>query len=273
MMMETEGLMMAPSSRCSSLSRQARVILTVMGLVTVASGVAIGLSRIGFRTNTTVTTTTSTTSTTTSRRPYRIFAFGDSLTAGLVRSYGQEGGSTRFYPYADALRDTLESLLDDPDDEVIVEHMGKSGWKTAELYEILPEDLPYDVMIILAGTNDLGTELSAESIVSNLKDLHEAALRRGVWRTMALAIPSSAYQERIESAREKAKSINNSLKEWNNPRISFVPFPFPFDYKDKRWSQDGLHLTKEGYKVLGIYLAPLVQRELQQLVREQSATL
>jgi lysophospholipase L1-like esterase len=250
------------SSSSYPLSRQSRVILTVMGFVTVASGMAIGLSRIGLLPSSSISNTAITAKTT--HHQYRVFAFGDSLTAGYVQD------SSKLYPYANALRETLEPLLlaDTTDDSstVTVDHEGRPGWTSAALYEILPDDLPYDVMIILAGTNDLGMGLSAATIGSHLQDLHVAALRRGVGRTMAIEIPPSAYQQHYADARELASAINHAMKEWNDPRITVVPFPFPYDSQDQRWHQDGLHLTEAGYNALGQYLAPLVLRALQQQV-------
>jgi lysophospholipase L1-like esterase len=270
----TDGLMMVSSSSPPLLgsyypmSRQTRVILTVMGFVTVASGLAIGLSRF---TNSTTTIAT----TTKQQRHYRVLAFGDSLTAGMVRDPSQQ--SVRYHPYADALRETLATLLladdpntknsaagDDDDGPLTVEHEGRPGWTSLELYKILPDDLPYDVMIILAGTNDLGRS-SAETIASQLHDLHEAALRRGVTHTMAVAIPESAYQLAYAEAHDKAVAINQSIQAWSDDRITYVPFPFSFDRQDPRWHMDGLHLSEQGYDALGQYLAPLVYHELQQL--------
>jgi lysophospholipase L1-like esterase len=273
----TDGLMMVSSSSpplgSYPMSRQTRVILSVMGFVTVASGLAIGLSRFTNGTMTTIATTT------TRREPqqhhYRVLAFGDSLTAGMVRDPSQ---AVRYHPYADALRETLVTMLfadnnvdgenntgdNDNDRPLTVEHEGRPGWTSLELYKILPDDLPYDVMIILAGTNDLGRS-SAETIVSQLHDLHEAALRRGVAHTMAVAIPESAYQLAYAEAHEKAVAINRSIQAWSDDRITYVPFPFSFDRQDPRWHMDGLHLTEQGYDALGQYLAPLVYHELQQL--------
>jgi lysophospholipase L1-like esterase len=195
---------------------------------------------------------------------YRVFAFGDSLTAGYVPESPSE-----MYPYAMALREALAASLADDDDAskvIRVDHAGWPGWTSAALQEVLPNLPPnyYDIMIILAGTNDLGMGMSADTIAFQLRELHDTALRRGMPRTLAVEIPPSAYQQHYADARTLAQSINHSMREWNDARITVVPFPFPYDRQDPRWHQDGLHLTEQGYNALGQYLAPLVLRELQQ---------
>ena len=220
-----------------------RVIVTVMGMVTVASIMALVLSRVS-------SSSAAISSTTKRDVPYRVLAFGDSLTAGFVR------GDPTFHPYANALQTSLERWAEQSENEVTVDHVGKPGWTSEQLYGILPGDLPYDVIIILAGTNDLGFGSSAEAIISHLRSLHDVSLQRGVYHTMALAIPPSAFQQRDERARLKAATVNSALKSWSDPRITFVPFPFPYDSSDSKWHSDGLHLSKEGYDELGLYLAP-----------------
>ena len=95
-----------------------------------------------------------------------ILCFGDSLTAGYT-SYGLE-----FHPYADHLRVGLQHSLSTSDIEVDV--AGFSGDQVQGNY--LPRikhkckdtKKPYDWIIIMGGTNDLGWGQSADTIYEGL---------------------------------------------------------------------------------------------------------
>ncbi len=97
----------------------------------------------------------------------RILCFGDSLTAGYTR-YGLE-----FHPYADHLRVGLQHMLSSSDIEIIV--AGFSGDQVQGGY--LPRikakcantETPFDWIIIMGGTNDLGYGQSPDKIYEGLR--------------------------------------------------------------------------------------------------------
>ena len=99
----------------------------------------------------------------------RILCFGDSLTAGYT-NYGWE-----FFPYADHLRVGLQHMLSTSDIQVDVD--GFSGDQVRGSY--LPRikrkctntEKPYDWIIIMGGTNDLGWGQSPEAIYEGLRKL------------------------------------------------------------------------------------------------------
>merc|ERR1719253_877807 len=157
----------------------------------------------------------------------RILAFGDSLTAGFFAN-GQ-----RFAPYAAAL---VESLLPSAAADVWV--CGLSGLKASELgskldaqeirdvagrqgkglRRILAEQGPFDLAIIMAGTNDVGdASMSPESIVTSVRSLHAACHSVGV-RTVALSVPPSYAS--VQSPKQdplyqgRWQKVNQLLGEW-----------------------------------------------------------
>lgn len=96
----------------------------------------------------------------------RILCFGDSLTAGYT-SYGWE-----FYPYADHLRAGLQLSLSTPDIEVDV--AGLSGDQVQGRYlprikaKCADTETPYDWIIVMGGTNDLGWGQPPDTIYEGL---------------------------------------------------------------------------------------------------------
>ncbi|KAL8972176.1 MAG: hypothetical protein Q9183_000687 [Haloplaca sp. 2 TL-2023] len=103
-----------------------------------------------------------------SPKSLRILCFGDSLTAGYSR-YGYS-----HYPYAAQIRSRLEDAL--PKRQVIVDVSGLSGDRVID-GEFLRrmrdmcdthQDTPYDWIIVLGGTNDLGWGEKPENVYEGL---------------------------------------------------------------------------------------------------------
>ena len=116
----------------------------------------------------------------------RILCFGDSLTEGYTF---QESGE--FHPYSTALRKLLNEHCQDT---VVVDTAGVSGEMvvpsmTHRLDKLLKEaSAPYDWLIILGGTNDVGMGVKGEDLLPHLLGLHNRAKETGA-RTLALALP------------------------------------------------------------------------------------
>ena len=116
----------------------------------------------------------------------RILCFGDSLTEGYTF---QESGE--FHPYSTELH---KLLAEHCQGTVVVHTAGVSGETvvpsmSGRLDKLLKQEgQPYDWVIILGGTNDLGTGRTAEGLLPHLLALHDRAKEAGS-RTLALAIP------------------------------------------------------------------------------------
>lgn len=98
----------------------------------------------------------------------RILCFGDSLTAGY------SGYGYFHYPYAKQIRERLKEAL--PTTEVAVDVSGLSGDRVIDgqfLHRIKGQcekakDSPYDWIIVLGGTNDLGWSERPENVYEAL---------------------------------------------------------------------------------------------------------
>jgi lysophospholipase L1-like esterase len=216
------------------------------------------------------TATASTNSKTASpKRPHRILAYGDSLTAGT--------SGPDLFPYAQY----LQSALSQHRENVVVRHRGLPGWTTQGMLDALDDQQrglraaieavtgpPLSLVILLAGTNDLAYGFTASEITAQLLKLHAVCLDSGVPRTLAIGIPPSGYQAVQHSVAETVTTINENLRQHalhNGLNTTYMPFPFPFEKRGENWHPDSLHFSETGYQVLGESLAPVVEQILQSL--------
>ncbi|CAF9940171.1 hypothetical protein IMSHALPRED_001775 [Imshaugia aleurites] len=185
----------------------------------------------------------------------RILCFGDSLTAGYT-SYGWE-----FHPYADHLRAGLQHALSTSDIEIDVAGLSGDQVQGSYLRRIKAKcantETPYDWIIIMGGTNDLGWGQQPDTIYEGLKKVWKVALDTGA-NVLALNV--------LEAAADREGSRRKLLNE-KIAKADIPPNSYSFDlynairYTDieedlrKRLWDDGLHLTSEGYKVMGDVIA------------------
>jgi len=209
----------------------------------------------------------------------RILCYGDSLTAGTI---GFE--EPQLFPYSKYLEESLKVI--DPNANIAVRHRGFPGW-TAEmmveqknvegvgLIEALNKYDGINLVIILAGTNDLGIafqsdmdeEESIEKIVDSVTALHKLAHDKKV-QTLAIAIPESGFQCQVPEAKNLATKINQRLDDWcthNCDMTAFIEFPFGWKADDSRWSNDGLHFSAEGYFEIAKSIAPVAYMNIRTL--------
>jgi lysophospholipase L1-like esterase len=206
-----------------------------------------------------------------STKPRIIQCYGDSLTAGLT--------SNGMFPYSKTLQATLRAS----GMNVEVRAAGLSGWTADSLVDAVddPHGLnfilktkPFDLAIIMAGTNDLGQPTLLEQherageIASNIWKLH-GFVHKNMIRTLAISVPESMYQAQVKKAAELSKRVNVHLEENCNQEAlcTFVECPVKFDEHSERtglWEDDGLHMSAMGYAELGKALASIVSELLSQ---------
>ena len=129
------------------------------------------------------------------------------------------------------------------------------------------------LVILLAGTNDLGWDRDINEIVKDITSLHELCHNNGA-HTIAIGIPESGYQYSVSDAKEKATLLNTELEKYcsqsqakatasastSKAAAYYMPFPFVYEPNGINWSPDTLHFSKQGYKVLGESLVPFIEK-------------
>jgi hypothetical protein len=131
----------------------------------------------------------------------------------------------------------------------------------------MKEQGPFDLVMIMAGTNDLGTpHTSVEQILGSLKNMHKACHVAGI-PTVAISIPESSVTgtSKYPEAAVKWRAANKALASWakaeqdvmladSSQIISFNPTAIASGL----WEPDELHFTAAGSWTLGSGLAAVV---------------
>lgn len=222
-----------------------------------------------------------------SPKTIRILCYGDSLTAGTSPPMDQ------LFPYAPHLEKKLNEMYSDGT-SVVVRWRGLPGWTASTMMEYLDDssvglrsaingirDPSLSLVIILAGTNDIGMLTSSmsdvevgdvDNAIEPILSLHKACLEAGnnesgsAPRTLAVGIPGSAWQNMNPSAQKLCNDMNEALENFASSsyegRLSFVKFPFGYARDDPKWSSDGLHFSPQGYEFIGTELAKSVKKIL-----------
>mmetsp|Transcript_18356 Transcript_18356/g.45502 ORF Transcript_18356/g.45502 Transcript_18356/m.45502 type:complete len:222 (-) Transcript_18356:1235-1900(-) len=178
--------------------------------------------------------------------PVRILCFGDSLTAGTTQF--------QLHPYAPHLQRALSERTNLQNMDIEVMHLGFPGWTSIDLLKDADgpnglrttirrfQDAPLSLVILLAGTNDLGTGKSSTEISEGVISLHKLCLEEKVSNTIAIGIPSSYYQTQMSKPAEVAKTANQAIQSFceSDPRAVYFPFPFEYSKDDGNWDFDGL---------------------------------
>jgi len=184
---------------------------------------------------------------------FRILAFGDSLTEGWC-SFGE-----KFHPYTCKMQSLLQSVFKSRSFHIV--NRGVSGETSAQMNARLPVVLdkegPFDLAIILGGTNDLARSIDkdGEPLFQRLRSLHEIALKHCPV-SVAVTIPETGLDESFAVMREKRSKVNELLKNYVQDRgakmiVSDLSIKLPHNSlseEDRRkfWD-DAAHFSPAGY--------------------------
>ncbi|WP_447980665.1 SGNH/GDSL hydrolase family protein [Candidatus Nitrospira bockiana] len=208
-----------------------------------------------------------------SSRTISIVCFGDSLTAGYQAPTPDNPGGAET-PYGVFLEELLGG-------RACIAISGVCGELTRHMVARFARDVIArhpDYVVILGGTNDLGWDLEPEEIIRNLITMYDTAIQEQV-QPVAVTIPSiradaggdpsgaawiDAHLRRrrivnawlVEHAAKRAMPCVDLFAETAEPGTGRLA---------ARYSNDGLHLTTAGYRLL----ADLVARQVGEHARRR----
>jgi lysophospholipase L1-like esterase len=202
----------------------------------------------------------------------RILCYGDSLTAGFA------SGGHFFEPYGRALSEALGAAGINCNVSVCG-HSGSTakemvascegmlvdvvGGQGKGLAAILKEEGPYDLVLIMSGTNDMGRNFQRDAIVEDVRSLHEMCHALEV-PTVVIAPPPAPRQPPAREGERRclAKQLHSLYCE----TAGVVAYVDPADLvpatDPKLWETDGLHFSPTGSRLLGQRLAALATEHL-----------
>jgi lysophospholipase L1-like esterase len=177
-----------------------------------------------------------------------LVALGDSLTAGF-RSSGSS------VPYTYFLKLKIAEMLSKAGSrfKVKIYNRGVNGDTTLGMLNRFRRDvvsLKPRCVIILGGSNDIGWGVPVEEIYSNLKRMYVKALEEHI-TPVACAVPSIlGFDSLIPPRRKLNQMIKHYCTENGLPFVDlFTATADPHTGRLlKQYSDDGLHLTEEGYR-------------------------
>jgi acyl-CoA thioesterase I len=187
----------------------------------------------------------------------RIVTLGDSLTTGY-----QSPGPDRFLGASTPYGEFLRGLMGDTAEVLI---RGVNGELTGEMVLRFGTDvisLKPDYVVILGGTNDLGWGATPHDIMKNIGAMYERARGAGV-QVVAVTVPSIRGLDQLIPPR---LLLNRLIIEYcrnrSQPCVDFFTATAEPETQRlaERYSNDGLHLTTEGYRLLAEMLYEQVFR-------------
>jgi lysophospholipase L1-like esterase len=209
----------------------------------------------------------------------RILCFGDSLTCGYSGNiskplcpYGRDMEQALRHAGIDAKVSicglsgiNAKQMAAEIDSPVCFDMYGQTGKGVGYL---LDDEGPFDLVILMAGTNDVGLGTSP-LIRDNICILHSACHARGV-PTLMIAPPHAIGHLQRE--------LCSCLQEWavRNPSMvmGFVNSEEVLPrFQRGHWEPDDVHFTAAGAATLGKHLASIVANILQRLKPKSSSVL
>lgn len=190
---------------------------------------------------------------------HHIVCFGDSLTAGFQSPTPENLGGIET-PYGHFLQEWLGP-------SVRVQVSGICGELTGEMAMRFRQDVLAHrpgYVVILGGTNDLGWNAQPSDIMRNLLEMYESARGAGVI-PVPVTVPSirvdsdgGAPDARVflEQHLVRREDLNGLIREYaESKRLPWIDlFTATRDPLNRQlaepYSNDGIHLTTEGYRLL-----------------------
>jgi lysophospholipase L1-like esterase len=196
-----------------------------------------------------------------------VICFGDSLTAGFQSPTRENpaGGET---PYGDFLQQALGESAE-------VRISGICGELTGDMVARFGRDVLShrpSFVTILGGTNDLGWNVTPSEIMRNLVIMYEESLKAG-GTPIPVTVPSIRVgagessregSEWITTHLERRRQLNGLIQNYAGSKgLAWVDlFTATVDSDSgqlaERYSNDGLHLTTSGYRLVAEEVAKIL---------------
>ncbi|KAI0007039.1 SGNH hydrolase-type esterase domain-containing protein [Xylariaceae sp. FL0662B] len=200
------------------------------------------------------------------KTPINILCIGDSLTVGSpsMHPYGLTAASPAMHPYAVKLKERLEEAF--PEYDVEYEVDGKEGDQVTQgvfLKRVAMSwavaDRRFDWTIVLGGSNDLTRNKRAGDIIEALQGIWDIPLSEG-GKVLAMTIPEC--RANTKKTNDQRNEVNTAIKEYSNPNFFFFDLCEAIPYhamdvieRSRYWDKDGVHLSREGYDLMGEMVA------------------
>jgi hypothetical protein len=131
------------------------------------------------------------------------------------------------------------------------------------LVHLLEKEGPFDLVIIMAGTNDIGSRQSVDEAQAHVENLHEACHTYGI-PTVNLAPPSALRFGDMRAARQRLADLMSAWasREFLNVVLNVDVEELLPRSKTAFWEPDEIHLSSRGSTELGRLLAPMLAPRL-----------
>jgi lysophospholipase L1-like esterase len=150
---------------------------------------------------------------------FRYLAFGDSITRGFYDTYYDADNEEAGYPRR--LRDHLNC----GSGACEIVNAGEGGEKTYQgvtrIDGVLDNQGPFDVLLLMEGTNDIFKDFSVESIKTNLKIMANKAIARGTETVHGSIIwfhpdgyHGTSKNDEVRAVRDGLINISNNNQRW-----------------------------------------------------------
>jgi len=175
------------------------------------------------------------------------------LTAGFTSPAGYSG--PRYHPYTVALEALIRrGLSQSCGFRVVVVNKGVDGDSTDGMLErfgrsVVPEEPDY--VMLWAGINDLYAGRGPQQIAGNIEELAERTVQVGAAPIHCAVTPVEGSPHLNERIRELNALIREHCEEKGFPYVDLYAATAGPDLRlDPRYSDDGVHLSREGYGVV-----------------------
>jgi lysophospholipase L1-like esterase len=198
---------------------------------------------------------------------FKIAAFGDSTTAGTP---GFKSPIEAPPHGAGDVQSQFAYWLMRAHEDWLVLNRGVNGERTDQIRARLAHDireLDPDVLVIIAGVNDIHQGLGAEAVQCELQTMYELATTAG--RSIPVVAASILpYNTASADANARMRKVNDWIRAYaeRHPQVAYcdtrTAVARPGDPDRLLSSPDGLHPSPEGYRLMALALEPAIRKLL-----------